>query len=80
MADDLPALLELLHESDRRWRTLRAEGDQWADPERSRGVEPLPPAGRLGVVVEWQRRDLAETRADLDAGAILEAARRAETL
>ena len=36
MADDLPAVLELLHESHRRWRTLRADGDQWADPERSR--------------------------------------------
>ena len=45
MADDLPALLSLLHSGDRRWRTLRAEGDQWADPERSReaflrGVPP----------------------------------------
>jgi hypothetical protein len=36
MADDLAEVLRLLHDSDRRWRTLRAEGDQWADPERSR--------------------------------------------
>jgi hypothetical protein len=43
-------------------------------------VEPLPPPGPLGVVVEWERRGLAETRADLDAGAILEAAAKAETL
>ena len=43
-------------------------------------VEPLPPRGSLGVVVEWERRGLGETRADLDAGAILEAAARAETL
>ena len=35
MADDLADVLRLLHDSDRRWRTLRAEGDQWADPERS---------------------------------------------
>ena len=43
-------------------------------------VEPLPPPGPLGVVVEWERRGLPETRADLDAGAIVEAASRAETL
>lgn len=43
-------------------------------------VEPLPPPGPLGVVVEWDRRHLPETRADLDAGAIVEAASRAETL
>jgi hypothetical protein len=43
-------------------------------------VEPLPPPGPLAVVVEWERRDLPETRADLDAGAILEAATKAETL
>ena len=45
MADDLAAVLRLLHDSDRRWRTLRAEGDQWSDPQRSReaffrGVRP----------------------------------------
>ena len=43
-------------------------------------VEPLPPPGPLTVVVEWERRGLPETRADLDAGAIVEAAARAETL
>ncbi|HJV08944.1 MAG TPA: hypothetical protein VJ653_04660 [Acidimicrobiales bacterium] len=43
-------------------------------------VEPLPPPGPLGVVVEWERRGLAETRAELDAGAILDAAAKAETL
>ena len=43
-------------------------------------VEPLPPPGPLGVVVQWERRGLSETRADLDAGAILAAASRAETL
>lgn len=43
-------------------------------------VEPLPPPGPLGVVVQWERRGLPETRADLDAGAILAAASQAETL
>ena len=43
-------------------------------------VEPLPPPGPLGVVVQWERRGLPETRADLDAGPIIEAAARAETL
>lgn len=36
MADDLATVLTLLHDSDRRWRALRAEGDEWIDPERSR--------------------------------------------
>jgi hypothetical protein len=45
MADDLASVLELLHDSDRRWRTLRAAGDQWADPERSREalLRAVPP-------------------------------------
>lgn len=43
-------------------------------------VEPLPPAGPLGVVVEWERRGIPETRVDLDAGAIVDAAARAEAL
>jgi hypothetical protein len=38
MADDLPTVLELLHESGRRWQTLRAEGEEWADPEASRAA------------------------------------------
>lgn len=43
-------------------------------------VEPLPPPGSLGLVVEWPSRGLGETRVDFDAGALLEAAGRAETL
>lgn len=43
-------------------------------------VEPLPPPGALGVVVEWERRGLGETRVDLDGEAIVDAAARAETL
>lgn len=35
MADDLARVLTLLHETGRRWTTLRAEGEEWADPERS---------------------------------------------
>ncbi len=38
MADDLPLVLTLLHESGKRWRTLRAEGEEWIDPERSTEV------------------------------------------
>jgi hypothetical protein len=35
MADDLAQVLELLHESGRRWRTSRAEGEEWFDEERA---------------------------------------------
>ncbi len=35
MADDLPAVLTLLHESGKRWRTLRADGEEWVHEERS---------------------------------------------
>ncbi len=43
-------------------------------------VEPLPPPGPLGVVVEWERRGLRETRVDLDGSEIVDAAARAERL
>jgi outer membrane lipoprotein-sorting protein len=33
---DLPEVLYLLHGSQRRWKTLRAEGEEWRDEERSR--------------------------------------------
>jgi hypothetical protein len=36
MADDLSLILALLHQSDKRWTILRAEGEEWTDPERSR--------------------------------------------
>lgn len=36
VADDLAVVLELLHAGDRRWRTLRAEGEEWVDGERAR--------------------------------------------
>ena len=47
--------------------------------DQSFWVAPFPPAGQLGVVVEWERRGGPQTRADLDAGAVLEAATKAET-
>ncbi len=43
-------------------------------------VFPLPPPGRLTVAAEWPARGLAETRHELDAGAILEAAAKSEAL
>ena len=43
-------------------------------------VWPLPPAGPLAFVCEWPLRGIAETRAEIDAAPILEAARRAEIL
>ncbi len=36
MADDLAVVLALLHGSDKRWRTLRAAGEEWVDDERSK--------------------------------------------
>ena len=36
MADDIALVLTLLHDSGKRWRTLRAEGEEWIDPERSK--------------------------------------------
>ena len=41
---------------------------------------PLPPAGPFAFVCEWPARDIAESRAEIDAAAILEAAGRALTL
>ncbi len=43
-------------------------------------VEPLPPAGPVGVVVEWETRGIPETRTALDGRAVVAAAARAETL
>jgi hypothetical protein len=41
---------------------------------------PLPPAGPFAFVCEWPARGIAESRAEIDAAAILEAAGRALTL
>ena len=43
-------------------------------------VAPLPPAGPVGVAVEWERRSLADTQVDVDGAAIVAAAAEAETL
>ncbi len=43
-------------------------------------VRPLPPPGRLGLIVAWPLRGLSETRADVSGEAILEAASRAVPL
>jgi hypothetical protein len=43
-------------------------------------VWPLPSAGRFAFVCEWPSRDVAESRAEIDAGLIPEAASRAVTL
>jgi hypothetical protein len=51
----------------RRWHA-----EQW--------LWPLPPPGPLVFVCEWPVRGIAETRVEVDAGPIREAAERAETL
>jgi hypothetical protein len=43
-------------------------------------VWPLPPAGPFAFVCEWPGRAIAESRVEIDAGLILEAAGRAVTL
>ena len=43
-------------------------------------VWPLPPAGPLAFVCEWPAEGIALTRIEIDAGAILEAATRANVL
>jgi hypothetical protein len=42
-------------------------------------VWPLPPAGPFAFVCDWPSRGIAESRAEIDAGLILEAAGRAVT-
>jgi hypothetical protein len=43
-------------------------------------VYPLPPPGPITLALEWPARGLAESRHELDAGAILEAAAKSEKL
>jgi hypothetical protein len=43
-------------------------------------VTPLPPPGPLGLVAAWPGRDIPETRVDIPAEPLLEAARRATVL
>ena len=65
--------------SDVRLVPMHGSGTQTRFDQRF-WVEPLPPPGAVAVVVEWERRGLAETRVDLDGEAIVDAAGRAETL
>ncbi|WP_433074508.1 hypothetical protein ACQP1P_27495 [Dactylosporangium sp. CA-052675] len=48
--------------------------------EQSYWVSPLPPPGRLDVVVEWPAQGIPETTVELGAAVVLDAARRAQTL
>jgi hypothetical protein len=43
-------------------------------------VWPLPPDGPFAFVCEWPARGIPESRAEIDGGAILQAAGRAVTL
>jgi hypothetical protein len=43
-------------------------------------VQPLPPPGPVGLIVEWERRGLAETRVDVSAEEIREAASRSSLI
>jgi hypothetical protein len=40
-------------------------------------VRPLPPPGPVGLIVEWKARGIVETRVEIPAEAIIEAASRA---
>jgi hypothetical protein len=53
-------------------------GGTWWDMEY--WVWPLPPPGPFAFVCEWPGRDIAESRAEIDAGTILEAAGQAVPL
>ena len=55
----------------------RGGGSIW---DREHWVWPLPPTGPLAFVCEWPARGIPESRAEIDAGVILEAAGRAVTL
>lgn len=46
-------------------------GNRW---DQEWWLWPLPPPGRLVLVVEWPARGIPETRAELDAGALVEGA------
>jgi len=52
-------------------------GTRW---DQDYWVWGLPPAGPLGLVVEWPSEDIPETRANVDGATIVQAAARAEVL
>lgn len=74
---------------DRRWLsdssegyTLRPQGGGGGGRSWRQGflLEPLPPPGPLQFVCEWPAYGLSESRLELDATIILEAAKRAKPL
>jgi hypothetical protein len=68
------------HEPDRPVLLQQGGGGAGATWDMEHWVWPLPPAGPFAFVCEWPGRGLAESRAEIDAGMILEAAGRAVTL
>lgn len=50
---------------------------QWSAAEATLWVWPLPPPGPLAFVCEWPAHGIAARRHEIDAGVVLEAARRA---
>jgi hypothetical protein len=61
-------------------RLVRWEGYDLLAWEADVWVYGLPPSGPLAFVVEWPARGIPETRAELDAGLVLEAAARATAI
>jgi hypothetical protein len=59
---------------------LHQHGGGGATWDMEHWVWPLPPAGPFAFVCEWPGRGITESRAEVDAGVILDAAGRAVTL
>jgi hypothetical protein len=67
------------HEPDRPVLSQHGGGGGGSAWDMEYWVWPLPPAGPFAFVCEWPARGIAESRAVIDAGSILEAAGRALT-
>jgi hypothetical protein len=67
------------HEPDRPVILQHGGGGGGSAWEMEHWVWPLPPAGPFAFVCAWPARGIAESRAEIDAGSILEAAGRAVT-
>lgn len=72
LADDAEAGSLVLLPGGSSGSSNRWDGDFW--------VHPLPPEGAVAFVVSWLGREVPETRAEVDGGAILAAARLAVVL
>ena len=68
------------HEPDRPVLSEHGGGGGGSAWDMEYWVWPLPPAGPFAFVCEWPGRGIAESRTEIDAAAILEAAGRAVTL